>query len=727
VPRSRRKPPEKGPPATPRAVRARTRALLAFAGLAFAGAAAWALRPTAIQRDPQLSVLLVTIDTLRADALGAYGKRDAGTPWIDRLAREGVRFADVHAHNVVTLPSHANILSGRYPQHHGVRDNSGFRFPRDAPTAATLLEAAGWRTGAFVSAFVLDSRFGLDAGFDAYDDKLGGAEIHTAFLVPDRPGALTVEAARAWLEAGGRGRSFCWVHLYEPHFPYAPPEPFASRFRDQAYQGEVAAADAALEPLLRPLLEKGAAARTLVVLTSDHGESLGEHGERSHGIFAYEATLRVPLILWAPGLLRPRVVTSPASHVDVLPTLLDAVGQRLPEGLDGRSLLAAASGRPSEPEAVYFEALSASLNRGWAPLHGVLAGGLKYVDLPEPELYDLARDPAESQNRAAAQPGDLERLRAVLGRLRAADRGVERTQEDASVREHLSALGYVSGDAPRKQRYTRADDPKNLVELDARLDEVVRLYTRRDYDAGVALCREILRAREDMPVAQSQLAVLERARGNVPAALAAARRALELRPSDAEAAALLGVYLIEAGRAPEALALLAPFLAAKDADVDVLTAAGMAQARLGQPGEALATFSRARAADPTSAMVLVNTATVHIMSGDLQAARQTLDAALGLDPRVAKAHNELGVIAARGGRWDEAIEHWRRAAELDPSDYQTLFNLGATLRDRGRAEEARPYLEAYLQAAPPALEARDIARVRTWLASAATATRSGLP
>ncbi|MFI5184997.1 MAG: sulfatase, partial [Vicinamibacteria bacterium] len=247
-----------------------------------------------IRRDPGLSVLLVTIDTLRADALGCYGRKGAETPWIDRLAEGGVRFEEAHAHNVVTLPSHANLLSGRYPLEHGVRDNTGFRFPATQPTLATLLKAGGWQTGAFVSAFPLDSRFGLDRGFDVYDDRLGGTETTTAFLVPERKGTKTVAAARGWLEKVRGQRFFAFVHLYEPHFPYVPPEPFASRFRSEPYHGEVAAADAALEPLLEPILAAGPAARTLVVLTSDHGESLGEHGEDTHGVFAYEATLRVP-------------------------------------------------------------------------------------------------------------------------------------------------------------------------------------------------------------------------------------------------------------------------------------------------------------------------------------------------------------------------------------------------------------------------------------------------
>ena len=692
--------------------------LALLATLLCALAVVFGLLRSPIRRDPGLSVLLVTIDTLRADALGCYGRNGAETPWIDRLAEGGVRFEEAHAHNVVTLPSHANLLCGRYPLEHGVRDNTGFRFPATQPTLATLLKAGGWQTGAFVSAFPLDSRFGLDRGFDVYDDRLGGTETTTAFLVPERTGTKTVAAAREWLEKVRGQRFFAFVHLYEPHFPYVPPEPFASRFRSAPYQGEVAAADAALGTLLEPILAAGPAAHTLVVLTSDHGESLGEHGEDTHGIFAYEATLRVPLIVYAPGLFSHRVVGTPVRHIDVVPTVLDALGVAIPKDLPGRSLLPQINGRRAEPTESYLEALSGSLNRGWAPLHGVLDRDLmKYVDLPIPELYDLRLDPSEQRNLAASRPGDLDRLRALLGRARADDVGVgARVREEQATLERLRALGYVGGaEAVQKQRYTVEDDPKRLIEIDSRIRDVVTRYRAGDYDGAIAICEENIRRRPTMLLSHLQLAYLQRMRGRLDLAIRAAKEAVDLQPLDSEALSLYGAYLTEAGRFREAVAFLDPYARNTKADIDVLTALGMAQARLGQRDEALATFARARELDPSNAMVLVNAGTVYLMAGDRVRARQAFEAALDIDQEVARAHNSLGVIAAEEGHVDEAVERWKRAVTLDPRDYQTLFNLGTTLRKLHREAEARPFLEAYLKAAPVALEGRDMARVRSWL------------
>ncbi len=687
----------------------------ALAAAAVLGWIAWSALVSSLPRDPGLSVLLVSIDTLRADAIGAYGNARARTPWIDRLAREGVRFDAAHAHNVVTLPSHVNMLTGHLPFEHGVRDNNGFRVPKDTPTLAGLLKPHGFRSAGFVSAFVLDERFGLGSGFDRWDSRVAGGEWSRGFVIPERPGPATVAEAVRWL-ASGSCPSFAFVHLYEPHAPYQPPAAFASG--QDPYHGEVAAADNALEPLLRPLLELGPKGKTLVILTSDHGESLGEHGESTHGVFAYEPTLRVPLVVYAPALFRPRVVAEPVRHVDLVPTVLDVLGLPVPAELPGRSLLPLLAGRGvGDPPPGYFEAISTSINRRWAPLYGVRVGPLKYVDLPLPELYDLGADPGEALNLAASRPQDLERLSARLKQLRAKDRGVTPAQESPETLERLRALGYVASSqaAPPRERYTADDDPKRLIDLDAKTNQMLFLFHEGRIDEAIAVGREVIARRPDMDLAHMQLAYLERARGNMRGAIASAQRAVELRPGDAESAALLAVYLTEAGRAAAAAEFLAPWLERGADDLDVLNALGIALATSGRPREALDVLERARRAHPTNTQALVNIGTVCLMSGDLVHARQAFEAALDIDPDVARAHNSLGVIAAREGRMPEAVERWKRAVALNPDDYQTLYNLGSQLWESGRRDEARPYLEAYLRSAPPALEAPDLARVRKLL------------
>ncbi len=691
--------------------------------MGLAAAAAFVLRPQ-VRRERGLNVLLVTIDTLRADALGVYGNSRSETPWIDRLAREGARFEAAHSQNVVTLPSHANILSGRYPLQHGVRDNSGFRFPADTASLATILKEAGYHTGAFVSAFPLESRFGLARGFDRYDDRLGDAETHTAFHMEERKGVDTVAAAKAWLESQAGAPTLCWVHLYEPHFPYEPPEPFASRFRDDPYLGEVATADEALRPLLAPLLDAGRNGRTLVVFTADHGESRGEHGEMTHGIFAYEATLRVPLVLFAPRIVGPGVIRDEVRHVDILPTVLDALGLPVPADLPGTSLLALASGVASPAaRSSYFESLSASLNRGWAPLRGAIKDHWKYIDLPVPELYDLAADPRETRNLAAGSPARLEASKALLSGLRSHEKGLDRVAESAEARRALQALGYVSGAprAPSHAPFAAEDDPKNLIALDARLQSVVDHYRNGDLEGAIRIGEELVRRRPGMPLVFTHLAFLYRQKGDLEAAVGAGRRALALNPEDTEAVGLIGAYLVEAGRPREAVKLLEPYANRAEPDPDVLTSRGMALAALGDTKAALETFERALAIAPTNALNLVNIGTTYLMAGDRGRAQQALLAALDLAPELARAHNSLGVIAAQEGRLEEAVARWRKALAADPRDSQTLFNLATTLRRQGHDAEARVLFARYVKEAP-ATEARDVAAARAWLKAQAHAS-----
>src|SRR4051794_28795075 len=348
------------------------------------------------------NVLLVTIDTLRRDRLGAYGNGGALTPTLDRLASDGARYTHARSHVPLTLPAHTSILTGRTPRSHGVHVNGASRLDAARPTLATVLQGNGYRTGAFIGAFVLAARFGLNRGFDEYDDRY--PHESDTFKVADRRAAEVVKAAGDWiLRAEGQTPSrsprpwFAWVHLFDPHAPYDAPPDYR---RDRSpYDAEIAYTDAMLGQLLDRLRAAHALDRALVVVTADHGESLGEHGEMTHGLFAYNATIAVPLIV-AGTDIHAGTIDAPVAHMDLTPTVLDLAGVPVPDGLDGRSLV-----RPPERDRpLYFEAVDAALTRGWAPLTGIVQNATKFIDLPEAELYDLLADPGETSNRVRSDP-----------------------------------------------------------------------------------------------------------------------------------------------------------------------------------------------------------------------------------------------------------------------------------------------------------------------------------
>lgn len=662
------------------------------------------LRPIADQ-----NVLLITIDTLRADALGAYGG-PAKTPALDRVAAQGVRFTFAHAQAVLTLPSHTSILTGQYPYAHGVRENSGYRLGQGAQTLATLLKRAGYATGAFVAAFPLHSRFGLNQGFDVYDDRFGETRDPTEFVMPERPAAVVVPLARDWIAARNTDRWFAWVHVFDPHAPYRPPAPFDRQYADKPYYGEVAATDAALAPLLDDV---GASPRpTIVIVTGDHGESLGEHGEETHGLFAYEATLHVPLIVaeigHGGGESRGEVSPAPVRHVDLLPTVLDAVGQPIPADLPGRSLLPASERRSdAPPRPSYFEAMSAMLNRGWAPLTGILAGRDKYIDLPIPELYSLAEDPAEQENRAGRAP-DLERtLAAGLRAFGAALPGARRT-EDAETTARLRSLGYVSGDAPIKARYTQADDPKNLVDVDQAVHRGVDLYSSGQFDQAEEVYKQILSRRPDMAIAYRHLAFVEWQRGKVNEAIAVLRRAATEGVTHMGITTQLGTYLAETGHPADAIALLEPLAEGQLNDADALNSLGIAYARAGRLDAARRIFDRVLTIDAESGIPLENLGVIDLERGDLEQARHHFEQAVRVDPKSSQAHSGMGVVAMRSGDRRAAIESWKQAVQLDRTNFDALYNLATTLAGDGQLDAARPYMQQFVASAPAAFYAKDI-------------------
>ena len=680
-----------------RMARAVARTMLAL-GLAARAAAAASGPP---------DLVLVTVDTLRWDAVGFAGRAPSPTPALDRLAAGGRVFTDAHAHNVVTLPSHVNLLTGLYPYQHGVRDNSGFRVPDGVPTLATALAAAGYATGAFVGAYPLDSQFGLDRGFEVYDDRYPKGSQPEDLVMPERRGGEVVAAALAWWRGAGARPRFLWVHLYDPHAPYEAPAPFAARFPGDPYLGEVAAADGYLAPLLEAVTAPGRRA-VLVAVTSDHGEALGDHGEQTHGLFAYEATLKVPLVVWGAGVAAGRDGRE-ARHVDLFPTLLEAAGVAAPPSpageRPGRSLLGPA---PASGGGSYFEALSAALNRGWAPLRGRIEAGRKAIALPLPELYDLARDPLERDDLALRERRELA---ARLARLPEESRWPpERRPVGDEEARALATLGYLSGAAGDRRDFGAEDDPKRLLALDDQIHRVGELYRDRDLGAAVREARAIVAARPGMPLGHALLAQALLESGERGEALRAMEAARSANAASEGLLLQLGLTLAESGRAAEAVALLAPLSIRSEARFS--NALGVALCEAGRLDEAEAALRRALELDPEHARAWENLSLVALRRGDLAAARAGAERALALNPALPLAWNDLGVARFGLGEREAALDAWARAVELEPRLWDAQWNLGVQAAALGRTEVARRALAAFVAGAPKERYARDIERAR---------------
>ena len=698
----------------PAAARGRVKPLLAGSIALVAIAMAllwWNGRPAGfvVAPDSDRNVLLITIDTLRADAMSTYGGR-ASTPHLDALAARGARFTFAHAHAVVTLPSHTSLLTGTYPYEHGVRDNNGYRVRPKTETLATKLKALGFATGAFVGGFPLDQRFGLNAGFDTYDDRIGETGNTVDFALPERRADAVVASALDWIGAQP-SKWFGWVHVFDPHAPYLPPEEFARRYPGDPYAGEIAWTDYALGPLFDRLASLPR--RTLVIVTADHGESLGDHGELTHGIFAYESTLRVPLIVSELGTSAAAghgtAINTAVRHIDVAPTILEAVGAAPGAALPGASLLDIMRRGGGEDRPSYFEAMTATLSRGWAPLRGVIIGRDKYVDLPIEELYGLDSDQGEERNQATANRPRVEILLNALRGFNTAPPALP-GEETSAVRDRLRALGYVGGSpaAPR-DRYGEADDPKRLIEIDALLHRAGDSYQRSQPEEAATLFREVIARRPDTADAYRYLAFVYWQEGRPAEAIQTLETALNRGITHRDVRVKLGVYLSETGNAERAIHLLEGL--AGD-DIEALNALGIAYGQANRAADAIKTFEHVLEVDPTNGLGWQNIGTVQLRSGDRSAAEKSLRRALAIDDTLAGAYTTLGVVLSQTARQPEAVAAWQRAVALNPGEFDALYNLTMTLSDLGRRDEARTFGERYVATAPPGFYAREIARIR---------------
>jgi len=634
------------------------------------------VRPRPAPTAAGFNLLLITLDTVRADRLGAYGYGKIQTPNLDRLASEGVRFAEAGSPVPLTLPAHATILSGLLPPRHGVRNNGAERFPEEPATLATRLGAAGYRTGAFIGAFVLDRRFGLGRGFDHYDDDI--PQETNAGLDAERPGRVVTDRALAWLAEKSEKPFFVWVHLYDAHAPYAPPEPFRTLYADRPYDGEIAEVDAQVGRLLGELAKQGLAGRTVVAVVGDHGEALGEHGELTHGLLVYEPSLHVPLLLRVPGVLPAGwVVKTPVSLVDLAPTLAGLLERPLPAGAEG-SLgghdLSTTLRQRREPAAedLYAESLYGT-TFGWSTVFALRRGDIKYIAAPRPELYDLGRDPGESHNLEEHQPGNGKELATRIAALaESAGNSAAPAAMDAEARARLLSLGYLAGANLAGAKNTQGKDPKDAVVLFRGFEEAHwALVDGRLADARGRF-EKLVGADPTNAVFVGQLAETCRRTGDLQRAIALYRQAVAIAPGDRDARYNLAVTLQEAGRHDEA--------------TEALTAAIRLDPRRPEAHNALGIALALR--------------------GELEGARLELAKSVELDPHNARAFNNLGNVLRDLKRPEEAERAYRRAAELVPTYADPLNGLGTLEVQRDNPAAAISYFDRALNIAPQLHEAR---------------------
>lgn len=689
--------------------------------LALAGAAAWRLRGGAPKRP---NVLLVTIDTLRADHVGAYGYAGASTPVLDGLARRGVRFEHAQAAVPLTGPSHSTILTGLYPPVHGVRDNVIFPLSAAHPNLATLLRRQGYRTGGFVSAYPVAGGFGFSEGFDefsegfheAVDPSAGGAE---------RPANETVDTALAWLGKASDAPFFAWLHLYDPHTPYKPPAPFDETFKDRPYDGEIAFTDQQLGRVVEWLKTTGHDADTVVAVVADHGESLGEHDEATHAILIYEATLRVPFIMAGPGIASGKVVDVPVGTVDLAPTILGLLKLTPPSRLNGRDLGPALRGQRLSPETLYSESLFARLNCRWSSLRALVDGDWKLIQGSEPELFNLASDPSELKNLALAEP---ERAKRMQEALRVAVRSMAPGGDSARANavspeqaERLRSLGYTSGSGGSGGLdQTGLPDPRRFVRLYEGIQQAAATHGPAA-DRGVEELLLIAKIDPGNPYGQYALGNLAYRTGRLRLADTAYAKALELDPDrpgmrltyghllrdlgrladsekqlrlaveqttadDARTRISLAETLIELKKLDEAQGILKAVLARWPDHVEALAASGHLLVASGKPREAIPYLEKAAAG--TDPEPWVELARVYLGLGDGGKALEAGEEALRRSPGHPWALAVTGHALILQGHKDQGLAALKRALAAQPRRPEAWLSLASAFDAAGEPQQA---------------------------------------
>src|SRR5438270_1499409 len=625
------------------------------------------------------NVIVITIDTLRADHLGCYGYKQIKTPNIDALAADGVRFEHAYTPVPVTLPAHTAIFTGTYPMLSGMHDFSANRLSPEQPTLASILKEHGYTNGAVIGSAVLDRRFGLDHGFDFYYDHFDFSRLQESNLDEmERPGNVVADAALDWLANNYQKKFFLWMHLYDPHYPYRPPAPYNEQYASNLYDGEIAFADAQVGRLIHFLKEKNLYQNAVIILAGDHGESLGEHGEKTHGFFIYNATLHVPLIIRLPGPPKritriPAPIFASVSLADIVPTVLHVLNLDVPAQVQGQNLLPLLSGAKAlEPRSLYSETFLPRLHFNWSELRGVETANYHFIDAPKPELYDLSKDPGETQNLMSQKKAVAEEMRLKLAALirdySAGRELAEKTGLDPALMERLKSLGYAgfSGGGNPTVSNRNLPDPKDRIQVYELISDAMSESQRGEYAQSTQKLNTALQTEPDSVAVHYLLGLDYYRMRDYENSVEDLRKVLQLSPDYALATFHLG----------------------------------LAYARTGQFDDAIAMFKRTLELDSTNFTAAYDLGLSYLEKKMTNEAAAAFRQSVTIADTYAPGHRALGELLLSQGQVDESLAELRKAVELEPGNASTHMALARALSAKGLTGEAEKEMHKAQQTQP---------------------------
>ena len=653
-------------------------------------------------KTPEFNILLISIDTLRADHLGCYGYSATKTPTIDELAREGTLFSRCYTPVPVTLPSHISIMTGLYPLSHGVRNNGTFVAGPELLTLAEILKGRGYQTAAFVGSFVLDRRFGLDQGFDTYDDYMSKDQSQPLLLYNERKAEDVVSGADKWLKENGKNKPFfLWMHCFDPHAPYEPPEPFATAYKNNPYDGEISYTDQMLGKVMTTLKEMNLWDQTLIIFTADHGEGLGDHGEKTHAIFIYDSTLHVPLIFRYPKLLPQNAkVSQEVSTIDIFPTVLDLVSLKPDKNCQGKSLTGLLQGKDEPVRSELFcETYYPLYNHGWSPIEALRTSEWVYMKAPRPELYDMVNDRKQLKNLYESHKEIASRLDSQMEELKKriahSQTQAKKVTMDQETTQRLRSLGYVAtvSEAPEKNSPANYPDPKDMINTLDYLNMGTYYFGQGKIEKALEQFQQVLKVNPKDVFTHFVLGYIYDQTGKTDLAIQEFNETLRLDPRYVSAYNDLGTVYNRIGQYDKALEQFHKALELNPEYEESVENIGVVYFSMKDYDQAMKYFEQSLKMNPKNHKAYNNVGSVYLVRGEYQKAKEYIEKSHQLDPTYIDAYNNLGSVEISLGEFDNAIKTFQGLLKLNPQHIEGLVNLASAYIGKQMYDEAFKVLE----------------------------------